>query len=180
VSIASATLVLLSVPAEAQIVDPPTCDSQGYTVPYLRIDGSEFARNTRYIKMRLNRKAEFDEKGQSDIEYPFSLTVAPSNGASRTFTVRSFPNDEFPVSFSNGETDLVTAKYVEVHTTFGLFGAMNTRCTREVSATFRKPPRERVQRRRGSRRGPNRGRGRGRGGDDREDRDRDDRRRAAR
>ena len=171
-------LVLLSLPAVGSAADPPTCDSLGYTVAYLRIDGSEYAGSTRYIKMRLATKDQTDEKAQSDPEYPFPLTVAPSNGASRTFTVRGFPNDEFPVTFSKGETDVVTAKYVEVHTSFGLLGVTNTRCTRELSATFRKPPRPRARPRGGSRRGPNRGRGRGR--DDDQDQGQHERDRKAR
>jgi hypothetical protein len=173
-----AALALLTVPAVGSAADPPTCDSLGYAVAYLRIDGSIYAGSTRYIKLRLTRKNPTDGKAQSDPEYPFPLTVAPSNGASRTFTVRSFPKDEFPVTFSKGETDVVTAKYVEVHTSYGLLGVMSTRCTRELSATFRKPPRPRARPRRGSRRGPHRGRGRGR--DDDQDQGQHERERDAR
>jgi hypothetical protein len=154
--------------------DPPSCDSQGYPVAFLRINGSIYVRNTRYIKVRLNPKAQNNAKAQSDPEYPFPLTVAPSNGASHTFTVRSYPKDQFPVSFAKGETDQVTAKYVEVHTSYGFLGTLiTTRCTRTLSATFRAPPRPRAQPRGGSGRGPNRGGGRGRDDDDQGQHERD-------
>jgi hypothetical protein len=135
------TLALLGSSQEASADSAPPCDPQVFPAPFLVIDGSAVVGKTRYIKLRLNRPAIDSLNGQSDPEYPFSLTVAPSNGGSSTHTVRDYAKDEFPAKFATGETDLVTATYVEVHTSYGPTGAgMNTRCSRTVSARLREPP----------------------------------------
>jgi hypothetical protein len=138
--------------AEARADSAPPCDPQVYPAAFLRIDGSAAVGKTRYIRLSLNRPAIDNEKGQSDPEYPFSLTIAPSNGGSSTYTVRDYAKAEFPATFATGETDLVTATYVEVHTSSGLLGTMNTRCSRTISARFKAPPKPRSGGGRGHRR----------------------------
>jgi hypothetical protein len=134
------TLVLLSLPGVASAANPPACDPSIYPVPFLVIDGTTVVRNTRYMEMRQSPHATDSGSAQSDPEGSFPLTVAPSNGGSTTYTVRDWAQDQFPVTFASGETDVVTATYVEVHTSYSFGSSVSTRCTRTVSANFSAPP----------------------------------------
>jgi hypothetical protein len=139
-------LVLAGLPAGASAASAPPCDPQVYPSAYLRIDGSVAVGKTRYVRLRVNEPGADSLQGQADPEYPFPLNVAPSNGASRRYTVRDFAKDEFPVRFSTGETDRLTATYVEVHTSYAPGIApintgvpVDTRCSRTISTRLREP-----------------------------------------
>jgi hypothetical protein len=138
----AAALVLLVVPGTAAAVNPPACDPSVYPYAFLYIDGSTFAGNTRWLELRQNPKGTDQQSGQSDPEYPFQLRVDKSDGTSRTFTVHDYAQDQFPVTFASGVTAHASATYVEVHTEENStpLPYFNVRCTRTISADFKKPP----------------------------------------
>jgi hypothetical protein len=156
------------VPGAAQAVNPPTCHSLGYDYPFFRIDGSTFARNVRWLELRQAKTPhpadpvnhpgdQYPNKYDSDPEYPFQLRVDRTQHASRTFTVHDYARDQFKVSFNQGERATATATYVEDHSGYSpTGGTLHVRCTRTISAKFKKPPRQRQP-------------GGGGGGDDPED-----------
>jgi hypothetical protein len=89
--------------------------------------------------MRLRRNT--GPRGQASPEYPFPMRVDLSKSPSRTYTIRSYPNDRFPVRFKRGETAVVTSTYVEVHTEYDALGVQtNVRCTRVVDTPYKAPP----------------------------------------
>jgi hypothetical protein len=140
------TCALLAAPTGASAANPPACDPSVYPTPFLLIDGSIFARNTRYLKLRQNPRSTVNQNGNgdSDPEYPFPVRVDRTRHAPRTFTVHDYAKDQFPVSFLRPETAVVKATYVEVHTEYvGLIVTVLVRCTRTVTKTFHAPPRQR-------------------------------------
>jgi hypothetical protein len=148
---------LLAIPSGASAANPPACDSLGYPIPFLVIDGSTFAGNTRFLELRQNPNSTKSTKGDADPEYPFPLRVDRTRHAPRTFTVHDYAKDQFPVAFKRPETAVARATYVEVHTEEVLVRVL-VRCTRTVSKTFKAPPKQRRP-----------GGGGGGGGDDPED-----------
>ena len=151
-----AALALAALPVgSAQAADPPTCSSLGYDHPFFRIDGSTFAGNVRWLEMHQARTAhpadpvnhpgdQYPNDYDSKPEYPFTLRVARTQHATRTFTVRHWQTDQFRVAFNRGERATATAKYVEVHTEYTLTATVFIRCTRTLTAHFKRPPRERT------------------------------------
>ena len=158
-AVAAVFIVLLALPGLASAADPPPCESLGYNAPFLIIDGkSDVAGNTRYISLRESPRSAAKPNNstgtpnnQADVEKPFNVTVAPSNEVgTHTYTIHDYAQDQVPVKFSRGETDDVSAKYIEVHTkTMAGITTITTqeRCTRKVKDTFNAPPQRRRHRR---------------------------------
>jgi hypothetical protein len=89
--------------------------------------------------MRLRKNTEL--RDQATVEYPFPMRVDRSKSPTRTYTIRSYPNDRFPVRFKRGEKAIVTSTYVEVHTEYNALGVQsNVRCTRVVDTPYKAPP----------------------------------------
>ena len=121
----------------------PPCDTATYPVPFLRFYGGIFDAKTRYIELQIRPGAKNTaESDWSDPEYPFPVTLAPSNGASKTFNVTNYAKQQFPAKFtSKTQTTHVTATYTEIHTAWSPPGVPNnTRCSRTISATYKAPP----------------------------------------
>lgn len=139
----AAALALLLAPGVAPAALPPACNTSIYPKPWLLIDGSLSANFTRYLQMVKNPKASTNPSGNddADIEYPFTLHVDKSNGVSRNFTVHDYARDQFPVFFGRGQTANARATYVEVHTDYDAILGFRTvtRCSRTVTAHFKRP-----------------------------------------
>jgi hypothetical protein len=139
---AAVALVLLALPAGAAAANPPACDPSVYPRPWLLFDGTTVAGFTRYLELRQNPHSTDNPNGSgdADVEYPFHVRVDKSNGTSRTFTVHDYARDQFPVTFARGQTAVARATYVENHTEYTTLGMrFNVRCTRTVTASFKRP-----------------------------------------
>jgi hypothetical protein len=135
---ATAAVTALGVPAVASAANPPACDPAVYPRPLLS-HRSVYSQDTRWIQMRL-RKNNTAPGDQSDPEYPIRMRVDLSRSPTRTYTIRSYPRDRFPVRFKRRETAVVTSTYVEIHTEYGPLGPSNVRCTRVVDTNYKAPP----------------------------------------
>lgn len=159
-----AALGSLTLPGPASAAEPPECDPAFFPTSFLLIDGSHFIGNTRYFKLKLNPRNTDSIPAQSDPEYPGTLTIDPSNGPPTTFPVTNYARNEFPAAFATGETDLVTVRYTEIHTDYAFRTiVINTRCTRVLAFTFKKPPVIRLPRAPRGGRPPGRDDGQGQG-----------------
>ena len=122
----------------------PPCDTAAYPIPFLRLYGGLVVGKTRYIELQIRpgRKQEHNLNAWSDPEYPFPLTVTPSNGASTSYNVTNYARQTFPARFtSKTQTSHVTATYTEIHTSSSMLtGTTTTRCSRTISATYKAPP----------------------------------------
>jgi hypothetical protein len=135
---AAAAVTVLGVPTMASAANPPACDPAVYPRAYLT-HRSVYSKNVRFIQMRLRKNTEL--RDQASVEYPFRMTVDLSRSPTRTYTIRRYPNDRFPVPFKRRETAVVTSTYVEVHTEYDALGVQtNVRCTRVVDTPYKAPP----------------------------------------
>jgi hypothetical protein len=164
-----AALAVALTGAFASSASAAACDPAVYPTPFLRFYGGIYNANTRFIELQVRPGAKTGVQSWSDPAYPFTVTVAPSNGAPRSFTVTNYARQQFPAKFtSRTQTTHVTATYDEIHTTYPLPGTpVNTTCSRTISATYKAPPKPRP-----TRRGSSGGGGRNTGG---QSEDRDDR-----
>jgi hypothetical protein len=135
-AVAAAALVLPTMASAA--ANPPTCDPAVYPRAFLAFE-SVYSKNTRWVQME-ERENTGELREQADAEYPFPLTVDPSKSPSSTHMIHSYPRDQVAIRFKRGETAIVTATYVEVHTEYDLIGAHNVRCTRVVRTHYKAPP----------------------------------------
>jgi hypothetical protein len=145
---AAVALALLALPAGAAAANPPACDTSVYPTPWLVFDGTTVRSFTRYIELRQNRHSNDNSNasGDADVEYPFSVKVNKSNGTSRTFTVHDYARDQFPTTFGRGQTAVASATYVENHTEYSALGStLHVRCTRTVTASFKRPKKKKNQ-----------------------------------
>jgi hypothetical protein len=121
----------------------PPCDTAAYPIPFLRLYGGLVVGKTRYIELQIRpgQKQQSDLSAWSDPEYPFPLTVTPSNGAPTSYNVTNYARQTFPARFtSKTQTSHVTATYTEIHTSSAMLtGTTNTRCSRTISATYKAP-----------------------------------------
>jgi hypothetical protein len=128
--------------SSAPAAPAPPCDTATYPIPFLRFYGGLVVGKTRHIELQIrpNRKADHNVNAWSDPEYPFPVTVAPSNGAPTSYNVTNFARQQFLSKFtSKTQTTHVTATYTEIHTSPSPPG-VNTRCSRTISATYKAPP----------------------------------------
>ncbi|MDQ1699422.1 MAG: hypothetical protein QOG34_1285 [Frankiaceae bacterium] len=128
--------------AFASSASAATCDPAAYPTPFLRFYGGIYNAKTRFIELHVRPGQNTGVRSWSDPAYPFTVTVAPSNGAPRSFTVTNYARQQFPAKFtSRTQTTHVTATYDEIHTDYSPLGtAVNTTCSRTISATYKAPP----------------------------------------
>jgi hypothetical protein len=161
-----AALAVVLTGAFASSASAAPCDPATFPTPFLRFYGGIYNANTRFVELHVRPGRNSGVNAWSDPVYPFTVTVAPSNGAARSFTVTNYARQQFPAKFtSRTQTTHVTATYDETHTTYPLLAPVFTTCTRTISATYKAPPKPRP-----TRRGSTGGGGRSNGGQS-EDRD---------
>jgi hypothetical protein len=132
-----AALAVASTAVSVPSASAATCDPATYPTPFLRFYGGIYNAKTRFIELHVRPGRDTGINSWSDPVYPFTVTLAPSNGAARSFTVTNYARQQFPAKFtSRTQTTHATATYDEIHTT----GSVSTACTRTISATFKAPP----------------------------------------
>lgn len=141
-AILAVTFALALTGASASSAAAATCDPAAYPTPFLRFYGGIYNAHTRFIELHVRPGNNTGVNSWSDPAYPFTVTVAPSNGAPKSFTVTNYARQQFPAKFtSKTQTTHVSATYDEIHTTVsGLLAPVNTTCTRTISTTYKAPP----------------------------------------
>jgi hypothetical protein len=131
--------------ASASSASAAACDPATYPTPFLRFYGGIYNAKTRFIELHVRPGPNTGVNSWSDPVYPFTVTVDPSNGAPRSFTVTNYARQQFPARFtSRTQTTHVTATYDEIHTNSpGLLVPLTTTCSRTISATYKAPPKPR-------------------------------------